>query len=135
MEAIGTGKIEIGDNVAIEQNVHITSIGEVLRIDNNVTILANTFITNLDHEYTDIDKSVMEQGHKLKTTRIGEGCFIGYGAAIQAGTILGRHCVVGTNSVVRGVYPDYCVIVGAPARVVKKYDFSKKEWVKFNCIS
>ena len=65
MEAIGTGKIEIGDNVAIEQNVHITSIGEVLRIDNNVTILANTFITNLDHEYTDIDKSVMDLGHKL----------------------------------------------------------------------
>lgn len=135
LEAIGTGKIKIGDNVAIEQNVHITSMGDVLHINNNVTILANTFITNLDHEYTDIDKSVMEQGHSLKTTTIGEGCFIGYGVAIQAGTVLGRHCVVGTNSVVRGIYPDYCVIVGSPAKVVKKYDFSNKEWIKLNYIS
>ena len=110
-------------------------MGDVLHINNNVTILANTFITNLDHEYTDIDKSVMEQGHSLKTTTIGEGCFIGYGVAIQAGTVLGRHCVVGTNSVVRGIYPDYCVIVGSPAKVVKKYDFSNKEWIKLNYIS
>ena len=130
MEAIGTGKIEIGDNVAIEQNVHIISMEGILRIDNDVTISANTFITNLDHIYTEIDKSVMEQGHSLRTTTIGEGCFIGYGAAIQAGTILGKHCVVGTNSVVRGKFPNYSVIVGSPAKIVKKYDFDKKEWLK-----
>lgn len=130
MEAIGVGKIVIGNNVAIEQNVHITSMGGVLHIADDVTIAANTFITNLDHEYTDIDKSIMEQGHILKETSIGEGTFIGYGAAIQAGTILGRHCVVGTNSVVRGVFPDYSVIVGSPAKIVKRYDLDRKEWVR-----
>lgn len=72
----------------------------------------------------------MEQGHILKETSIGEGTFIGYGAAIQAGTILGRHCVVGTNSVVRGIFPDYSVIVGSPAKIVKKYDLDRKEWVR-----
>lgn len=131
LEAIGNGKIKIGNNCAIEQNVHITSMESELRIDNNVTIAANTFITNLDHEYNDINKSVMDQGHILKTTHIGEGCFIGYGVAIQAGTVLGKHCVVGSNAVVRGIFPDNCVIVGCPARIVKKYNEKTGEWERY----
>lgn len=70
----------------------------------------------------------MNQGYILRETSIGEGCFIGYGAAIQAGSVLGRHCIVGTNSVVRGVFPDYSVIVGAPAKIVKKYNIDRKIW-------
>ena len=46
----------------------------------------------------------------------------------MAGTKLGKQCVVGANSVVRGEFPDYCVIVGAPARVVKKYNPDTKIW-------
>lgn len=127
MEALGTGQIHIGSNCAIEQNVHITSSG-VLYIGDNVTINANTFLTNLDHEYKDITKSVLEQGYTTKETIIGEGCFIGYGAAIQAGTKLGKHCVVGAHSVVRGTFPDYCVIVGCPAYVIKKYNSDTNTW-------
>lgn len=130
MEAIGTGRIEIGSNVAIEQNVHITSDGSRLRIGSGVTITANVFVTNLDHEYQDVSCDVMSQGHILKETIIGDDCFIGIGAAIQAGTKLGRHCIVGSNAVVRGEFPDNCVIVGIPARVVKKYDSEKKEWIR-----
>lgn len=42
----------------------------------------------------------------------------------------GRGSVVGANSVVRGVFPDYCVIVGAPARIVKRYDLVRKGWYR-----
>lgn len=128
MEAIGNGTISIGDNCAIEQNVHITSKDSNLYIGDNVTIAANTFITNLDHEYRDISKSVMEQGCLLNSTSIGEGSFIGYGVSIQAGTKLGRHCVVGTGAVVKGEFPDYSVIVGIPGRVVKRYDKTSEQW-------
>lgn len=131
MEAIGTGKIEIGNNTAIEQNVHITSFsGGTLSIGNDVTIIANSFITNVDHNYTDISRGVLEQEYIQKDTIICDGCFIGYGAAIQAGTILGKHCVVGAHSVVRGIFPDYSVIVGSPARIVKKYNCISKSWEK-----
>lgn len=132
MEAIGNGKIVIGDNVAIEQNVHITSAGEELKIGDNSTIAANVFVTNLDHEYQNIEKGVMDQGHILRRTEIGEGCFIGYGAVIQAGTILGRHCIVGSNAVVRGQFPDYSVIVGVPGQVVKQYDDEQHMWIKID---
>lgn len=128
MEAIGTGMIKIGDNVAIEQNVHITSMEEPLYIGSDVTIAANVYISNLDHKYADVSKSVMDQGYVLNTTRIGDGCFIGYGAVIQAGTILGKHCVVGSNAVVRGKFPDYSVIVGVPAKALKKYNEENQSW-------
>lgn len=132
LEAIGTGIIKIGNNVAIEQNVHIISMGRKLCIQDNVTIAANTFITNVDHEYNDVEKSVLEQSYILRDTVIGEGCFIGYGVSIQAGTKLGKHCVVGSNSVVRGEFDDYSVIVGVPGKVVKRYNPETKNWERID---
>lgn len=128
MEAIGNGTIKIGDNTAIEQNVHITSEGG--HIGNDVTIVANVCITNIDHQYEDIDKSVLNQGIKVTDTKIGDGCFIGFGAVIQAGTTLGTHCIVGANAVVRGNFPDYSVIVGVLARIVKRYNAKTGQWEK-----
>lgn len=43
---------------------------------------------------------------------------------------IGKHCIIGANSVVNSDIPDYCVAVGSPARVIKKYDFSLGRWVK-----
>ncbi len=132
MEAANGGSIVIEDNTSIAQNFHITSDNEPLIIGKNTTISGNVFITNLDHDYRDITKHIMDQDRLVKTTRIGENCFIGYGSAIQAGTVLGKHCVVGTNAVVRGTFPDYSVIVGVPAHIVKRYDPQTKEWEKIS---
>lgn len=130
LEAHGeTGSISIEDNVAIAQNVQITS-GSELVIGKSTTILANVFITNIDHEYKVINKHILDQEYLIKETRIGENCYIGIGACIQAGTVLGRQCIVGSNSVVRGTFPDYSVIVGSPGRIVKRYNFETREWEK-----
>lgn len=132
MEVHGNdGMIEIKEDVSIGQNVHITSSSNLI-IGKSTTILANVFITNIDHDYKEIGVHILKQRHIIKETSIGENCFIGIGACIQAGTILGNQCVVGANSVVKGVYPDYSVIVGIPARIVKRYDLSKKVWKKTN---
>lgn len=124
------GSIVIKDNVSIGQNFHITSGNSELVIGKDTTILGNTFITNIDHNYKQIGVHILKQDFLTKKTKIGENCFIGYGAAIQAGTILGKQCIVGTNSVVRGEFPDYCVIVGAPAKVVKRYNPNTDTWEK-----
>lgn len=131
MEVHGhSGEIEIMSNTSIGQNFHITSKDIRLTIGENTTILGNVFITNIDHDYREIDKHIMQQQYIITETQIGKNCFIGYGAAIQAGTILGKQCIVGTNSVVKGVFPDYSVIVGVPGKVVKRYDPILKEWVR-----
>ena len=123
--------IIIEDGVTIQQRCHITA-ADTLIIGKNTAILFDVMITNIDHEYEDLSMPVGNQPLRVKKTSIGENCFIGSGAKIQAGTILGRHCVVGTNAVVRGTFPDYSVIVGVPAKIVKRYDEVSRKWKKTN---
>ncbi|HEY6142137.1 MAG TPA: DapH/DapD/GlmU-related protein [Flavobacterium sp.] len=131
IETYGKGVINFEKNISIGQNFHITSAGNLI-IEANTTILGNTFVTNIDHDYTEIGKPILDQQMIVKETRIGNNCFIGYGVAIQAGTILGKQCIVGTNAVVRGSFPDYSVIVGVPAKVVKRFNIETKVWEKTN---
>ncbi len=130
METHRNGSIIIKDNISIGQNFHLISSDTQLVLGANTTISGNVFITNVDHNYTQIGVHILEQDYIAKITNIGENCFIGYGAAIQAGTSIGRQCIVGANSVVRGVFPDYCVIAGIPAKILKKYNFNTKNWEK-----
>jgi acetyltransferase-like isoleucine patch superfamily enzyme len=122
--------IGIKNNVAIGQNVHITAMGKLI-IDEGSTILGNVFITDIDHAYTEIGKPIFDQQMLYRKTEIGKNCMIGYGAAIQAGTILGEQCIVGTNAVVRGTFPPYSVIVGMPAKIIKRYDFNTNTWKNY----
>ncbi|SBS61190.1 acyltransferase [Vibrio atlanticus] len=123
--------INIDDNVSIGQGFHATSGGE-LNIGSDTVISGNVVVTNIDHDYKNIELAVLEQPNLISATSIGEGCFIGFGAIIQAGTSLGKHCIVGANSVVRGEFPDYCVIVGSPAKIVKRYDVDNGLWERTN---
>ncbi|MBF8456587.1 acyltransferase [Kaistella sp. G5-32] len=131
METQNEGTIHIQDDVVISQNVHLTSAGN-LTIGKGSLILGNVFITNIDHDYKEIGVPILKQKISVKETQIGENCFIGMGAAIMAGTILGKQCVVGANSVVRGIFPDYCVIVGSPAKIVKNYNPETQIWEKIS---
>lgn len=129
MEVHKNGRIHLGDEVVIQQNVHITAANN-LKIGKKTLILANTFITDIDHDYKEIDQHILEQKIIVAKTEIGENCFIGMGAAIMAGTVLGKQCIVGANSVVRGTFPDYCVISGAPAKIIKMYNPQNGVWEK-----
>jgi acetyltransferase-like isoleucine patch superfamily enzyme len=128
-EAHRDGEIDIRENVSIGQGFHITSQGKLV-IHSGTVITGNVVVTNIDHEYEDISTPILQQPYIVKDTVIGENCFIGFGAVIQAGTTLGKHCVVGANSVVRGDFPDYSVIAGVPARIVKQYDHAKRKWIR-----
>ncbi len=132
MEAHEGGEITIKNDCSIGQNFHITSKGSNLVIGAKTTISGNVFITNIDHDYKLIGEHILNQAMICKETVIGENCFIGFGASIQAGTKLGKQCIVGTNAVVRGQFPDYSVIVGVPARIVKFYDEKAGEWRRAN---
>jgi len=119
------------ENISIGQNLHIIAGGNLL-IKKNTILAENIMVTDIDHDYQVIGKPIWEQNIIVKKTQIGENCFIGYGAVIQAGTILGKQCIVGANAVVRGVFPDYSVIVGIPAKIVKRYDTASGKWRRTN---
>ncbi|EIF44768.1 lipopolysaccharide biosynthesis O-acetyl transferase [gamma proteobacterium BDW918] len=126
-EVHGGGCLVFHENVTIGQNFHITCMGE-LDVKAGTIISGDVMVTDIDHAYQDISKSVIDQPHVPSKTEIGENCFIGMGARIQAGTILGKGCVVGANAVVRGTFPPHSVIVGAPAKAVKCFNSQSGAW-------
>lgn len=126
-------RIFFGNDVVMQQFCHITAAG-FLEIGSGTLISYYVSIQDTDHCYDDISQNIYKQPLKIYKTSIGENCFIGARVSILAGTILGRHCVVGANSVVRGKFPDYCVLVGAPARVVRRYDKGQSRWRRTNAV-
>lgn len=124
--------LEIKDNVSIGQNFHVVSYNKKLIIPEGTVISANVFISNVNHDYKKIGIDALKQNMISKDTILGENCFIGYGAVILPGTRLGKQCVVGANAVVSGIFDDYSVIAGVPARTIKKYNSITNKWEKTN---
>lgn len=111
------GDVVIGDKTRI--GLHCTIIGPVT-IGNNVNLAQGIVVTALNHNFTDCTKRIDEQGISTKEVTIGNDVWIGANATILPGVTIGRHCVVAAGSVVTKDVPDYTVVGGVPARVMKK---------------
>ena len=124
-----TPHIKIGIGVVINQNFHCTCANTIV-IGDGTSVTANCGIFDIIHPYEDISVNPRKNNIKTKPISIGNNCLIGMNSVILPGTRLGNHCVVGANSTVSGVFPDYCVIAGSPAKIIKKYDFVNEVWIK-----
>lgn len=120
--------IIISDGVSIQQNVHLTCANSVF-IGKNTAIASNVTITDIIHPYQDVNKPIEHHDIITIPVTIGDDCKIYNNSVILPGTTIGKHCVIGANSVVSGKIPDYCVVVGSPARIVKSYDSLSGEWI------
>lgn len=114
------GTVRIGMGSEIGERCRI-SIANSLEIGEKVLLSPNVYITDCDHEYRNIKIPVIDQGIVQRGQRvsIGEGSYIGINAVIVGNVKIGKHCVIGANSVVTKDVPDYCVAVGSPTRVIK----------------
>lgn len=121
--------ITIGNNVSIQQGVHITC-ANYIKIGNNVSILPYALITDISHPYEDTKRAPIYQDFRTDEVIIDDDCMIGMGARILPGVHLGKHCVVGTNAVVTRDVAAFSVVSGIPARVIKYFDFDKNKWVE-----
>ena len=68
-----------------------------------------------------LDLPISRQTMPERPVSIGDGSWIGHGTVVLPGATIGRHVTIGANSVVTGTIPDFCVAVGNPARVIKRY--------------
>jgi acetyltransferase-like isoleucine patch superfamily enzyme len=127
----GLPALTIGDWTNIEQNVHIIAKSSVT-IGSRVSITGYCAIVDVDHPYRDVSLAI-KIGDRIdpvnRPVSIGDGSFIGMFTLILPGTTIGRHCVIGAGSIVKGNIPDYCVAKGRPAVVIRRYDHAKGEWV------
>ncbi len=113
--------VRIGDRCLIGRGSAI--VGHLsIDIGDDVFTGMNVYITDQNHGYEDLDMPIGTQLPSEDPVVIGADSWIGSGAVILPGARIGRHVVVGANSVVRGEIPDYSVVVGSPGRVVRRHD-------------
>lgn len=122
-------RLEIGKGTTIGDYAHIIATRKV-QLGENVLIANGVYISDNLHEYEDPEIPICNQGiTQKKDVIIGDDSWIGEHVSI-IGASIGKHCVIGANSVVIHDIPDYCVAVGAPAKVIKRYDFVQKRWIR-----
>ena len=123
--------LRVGSGTVIGHFSHIVATHNVT-IGEKVLIADKVFISDCTHEFKDAEVAIVDQPvSPIDPVFIGDGTWIGEGVSVIGATI-GKHCVIGANSVVTRDIPDYSVAIGAPARVLSRFDFEKQEWVKRN---
>ncbi|HON15617.1 MAG TPA: acyltransferase [Spirochaetota bacterium] len=112
------GSIKIGDNVLIMNGVRVSSASEIVIGDD--CMLAN-FCYIMDADWHDIYDRTSSPG-KTAPVILERGVWVGDSAIICKGVRIGENSIIGAGSVVRKDVPPNCVVIGNPARIVKKLD-------------
>ena len=103
------GTLEIGEGCFFN-NGCMAVAKERITIGNRAAFGPNVLIYDHDHDISSAE-SIHDSGYKTSPVVIGDDVWIGANTVILRGTVIGRDCVVGAGSVLKGVYPAGSVIV------------------------
>lgn len=125
------GKIEIGDNCFIGEHSRIWS-GESVKIGSHVLISHNVNISDTDtHEVDHLERAAgfiqlvkvgqpKDKGSiKTKAVVIGDHVWISFNAIILKGVTIGKGSIIAAGAVVTKDVPDFCMVAGNPAAIIK----------------
>jgi lipopolysaccharide O-acetyltransferase len=128
--------ITIGDHVCFSDSVHISSIQRI-EIAEHVLFGSKVFVSDHNHgSYSGESQSRPEEPPADRTlcgggpVTIGANVWIGDNAVILGPASIGSGAIIGANSLVRGEVPPNCVVAGAPAKVIKRFNSETGTWDK-----
>ncbi|MGB3491696.1 MAG: acyltransferase [Elainellaceae cyanobacterium] len=118
----------LDDKVYLGPGCHVVTCRKI-HIEPHVMLGNNCYISDNLHDYSDVDMPI-DNGPLSVPGKIviGAGSWLGDNVCVFGDLRIGKHCVVGANSVVNRSLPDYSIAVGAPAKIIKRYDFRTGEW-------
>jgi lipopolysaccharide O-acetyltransferase len=132
IEAVGAGpapQVVLGEKVSIQRDVHIGACQSVEILEGTV-FGSGVYVTDHDHDYRDPKRGYFGTGELLAApVRIGPRAWIGERAIILKGVTIGEGAIVGAGALVNRDVPAFCIAVGVPARVIRRFDFERGQWV------
>ena len=114
----GAKNITIGDNITIREYGYMEGYAGIV-IGNNVNIAPHASFLSIDHNYSQKDTLISQQGYKTGLIEIGDNVLIGTNAVIMKGVKIGKNSVVGAGAIVTKSFEDNSLIAGVPARLLK----------------
>ena len=127
----GEPVIVIDDNCNIGYG-SIISAKNRIHLERDVLVGQQVLIVDHNHRYEDITLPIVKQGiTEGGRIRIGQGSWIGRGVAIvcsRGQLTIGRNCVIAVNTVVTRSIPDYSLVWGNPATIIRQYDPEAQAW-------
>jgi len=121
----GSGDVIIGDRVRV--GIGTVIIGPVAMGSGSGTG-QHVFISGFNHGYKDGSLNSSVQPLDIRGVVIEEEAHIGANSVITAGVTIGRRTQIGAGSVVTKSIPPFCIAVGNPCRVIKKFNEATNEW-------
>ena len=151
ISALGTDGVFLGDNVSLGAysrviiSTSLNDLGKFIKIGNNVGIGEYAYLGGAggleigddcivgqylschpeNHNYSDLDDLIRNQGVNRKGIKIGENCWIGSKVTVLDGVEIGSGCIIAAGSVVTKSFPGNCIIGGVPAKLLKVRTYEK----------
>jgi acetyltransferase-like isoleucine patch superfamily enzyme len=112
------GDIVLEQEANVGFNVEVFSAARV-RVGARTLIAAYTYLVGGDHLYDRTDVPVLHQGRTARGIDVGENTWLGAHVVVTDGATIGRDAIVGAGSVVIGDVPEFHIVAGSPARVIR----------------
>lgn len=115
------GEVWIGAKTVVGQECTISAFQHVA-IGRECIVADRVMLIDFDHGMVEVERPIRLQGIYKRDVEVGSNVWIGYGACILRGAMVGDNSVIGTSAVVTGEVPANAVAGGVPARVIRMRD-------------
>jgi len=121
--------LHIGKNCKIGDRVHIVA-SENVTIGDDCLMASHIFISDTNHGSNQDSPLTPPDNRPLSScpVTIGDRVWLGESVCVLPGARIGDGCIIGAHAVVKGCIPPNSMAVGAPAKVVKIYNFENHQW-------
>lgn len=127
--------IQIGDNCFIGRRNFFSS-GKKIEIGHYVlTTIDCKFVCSSHITDNPLVPYITSGTTSNESIRVGANCFFGAGAMVLGNLSIGHGSVIGANSLVIGDVPPFSVVVGSPARILRRYSFSRQSWMDIDSVT
>lgn len=112
------GRVEIGNDCSVNA-YSVLYGGGGLKIGNGVRIASHTVIVPSNHDFSDLEKPIKDQGLTFKGIVVEDDVWIGAGVKILDGVVICSGSVIGAGAVVTKSTQPFSVVAGVPAKIIR----------------